>query len=503
MTALDHASRTIAVPARTPLPLWAVGLGVAGASVSAVGLGTPSYWGDEAASVMSASRPLWSLWAELAHIDAVHGLYYLALHFWIEAFGTSEAATRLPSVIAAGFAIAGTVVLGTELLGLRRGIIAGVIVAVLPELTRMAIETRSYAFAIAAAVWLTWLLVRMVRRRESRRWVWMGYAVATALSIYLFLYLAFMLLVAVVVVLVEHPPRSVVRSWARAIVVVAVVTAPFVVVAIGEQQQIAFLANRDYVTFNNIVVRQWFGHPLAATLGWSLILVGFALTLAGRHVLGMTEMRAMGIIAGWLVAPTLLLVVGNAVHPMYNMRYVAFCVPAVAMAVAVGIDRLADLARVPSLRKGLVVVLIGAVLAACVPSYLGQRTPYSKDGGSDLRLIATTIDAHAKAGDAVVFDSSVVPRRKPRLALDLYPNDFAGLTDVALLTSYVDRQSLWDRVSTVDSAVEPLLGHLTVWAVESNHSASTDLEALERIGYTVVDTLPLHRTTIYELRRAL
>ena len=77
---------------------WA--LGIVGAVVGFAGSWIPSYWGDEAASVMSAERS-WSSLAELlGNIDAVHGLYYALLRVWVGAFGTAEVATRLPSAIA-------------------------------------------------------------------------------------------------------------------------------------------------------------------------------------------------------------------------------------------------------------------------------------------------------------------------------------------------------------------------------------------------------------------
>ena len=96
------------LPARGPL-LPAALLGLLGILVSAFGSWQPSYWGDEAASVMSAERSLSSLFRMLGNVDAVHGAYYLILHFWIQAFGATEFSTRLPSAIAIGNAISGTV----------------------------------------------------------------------------------------------------------------------------------------------------------------------------------------------------------------------------------------------------------------------------------------------------------------------------------------------------------------------------------------------------------
>ncbi|MES2171124.1 MAG: hypothetical protein V4479_10465, partial [Actinomycetota bacterium] len=56
----------------TPVPrLLAIVLGTAGALVSFAGSWIPSFWGDEAATVVSAERPLSALWAELGRVDAV------------------------------------------------------------------------------------------------------------------------------------------------------------------------------------------------------------------------------------------------------------------------------------------------------------------------------------------------------------------------------------------------------------------------------------------------
>jgi len=157
-------------------------IGAVGGAVAFIGAGKPVVLGDEAASVMSAERSLPSLFAELGASTPFTACTTCSCSFWIGAFGTSEAVVRFPSAVAAGFAIAGTVALGRRLLGTTGGILAGAVIAVLPEFTRMAIEARSYAFSIALAVWLTWLLVVLVRRHETRKRLWLIYAVGAALG---------------------------------------------------------------------------------------------------------------------------------------------------------------------------------------------------------------------------------------------------------------------------------------------------------------------------------
>ena len=174
--------------ARPPVRL-AVLLGLLAAAISAVGSWIPSFWGDEAASVMSAQRPLPSLFHMVGHIDAVHGLYYLGLHFWIDLFGASPFSTRLPSALAVGAMVAGVVLL-VDRLGTRRlAVIAGIVAAVLPRVTSMGTESRSYAIGAALAVWSTWALVRIVTsRHRASRADWVVYGVLAGAGVGVFVY---------------------------------------------------------------------------------------------------------------------------------------------------------------------------------------------------------------------------------------------------------------------------------------------------------------------------
>ena len=124
----------------------------------------PSYWYDEAATVFASQRRLPDLWRLLDHQDAVHGLYYLGMHFWFRLVGESEFTARLPSAIAVGVAAAGVVVLGRELANPRVGLLAGLAFAILPRVTWAAVEVRSFAATTTAAVWLTVAMLVAVRR---------------------------------------------------------------------------------------------------------------------------------------------------------------------------------------------------------------------------------------------------------------------------------------------------------------------------------------------------
>jgi mannosyltransferase len=475
-------------------------VGVFAAAVSFAGSWNPSFWGDEAASIMSAERPLPSLFAMLRTVDAVHGLYYLFLHGWIQLFGASELSTRLPSAIGGGLAASGTVVLGRMLFDARIGLIAGLVFAALPRVTYMGAEARSYALATALGVWLTVFFIRLLRRRVVAPLPWLLYSLGFALAIYSFLYLVFLGLIHAVVLLGFHRDRALVRRWFGAVCLALVIASPVVVFDLAERHQVAFLGSRPKFSPALVFVTQWFGNPWLAALCWAVIALAVA---AGVHAWrgsgGLPLPRAAGtaLVAAWVVLPTLLLELGNAaVAPMYTTRYLSFCTPAVALALAIGITALG--------RNWMRVAAVALLFGLATPSYLAQRGPYAKDAGSDWRQLSAVVGERAHPGDAIVFDRAVKPSRRPRSALHLYPSDYAGLLDVGLVTRYSDTSGLWDVTAPVSALDAPLKSARTVWAVEltpTDDREPLDVTDLERIGFRVASELPVHRSTVYELTR--
>lgn len=486
-------------------------LGLVGFLVSVAGSWQPSYWGDEAASVLSAERSLPSLFRMLGNVDAVHGIYYLLLHGWIDLFGSSEFATRLPSALCIGAATAGTFVLARMLINPRVAVIAALVFAVLPRVTYMGAEARSTALATLLGVFSAVLLVHIVRARPATAAItvarWAGYAALLAAGIGVFIYTALLIPVhALLVILLGRPRRrATVMAWASAAAAALILASPIIVWAIAQRNQVSFLARRAQASLLDAAVEQWFGVPALAVLAWLLIIVGCLVAFVPRFQnrragaqLDRAPRAELLILLAWLVVPSAALLIGtHLISPMYSYRYLSICAPAAAILVAVGIAGLRP-------RWAQVVTLL-LVVALAAPGYVAQRTDFAKDNGSDWRQTADILRAEARPRDAVVFDESTRPSRRPRLAMHLYPAAFVGLNDITLDRSYTDVDWLWDTTIPLAAATSRLAGTHRVWLLEnvgsSQTAAGTDLDVLQRAGFTVASSRTINRTILIEMTR--
>lgn len=361
-------------------------LGALAATVSLLGSWIPSFWGDEAASVMSAERPWPSLFRMFGHVDAVHGAYYTFLHGWVDLFGASEFSVRLPSALAIGAATAGLVILANHLAGRSTAIVAGLVFLILPSMTDMGSEARSYAFSAACAIWLSVLLLRLIATGDTRVLPWLGYGALFAVSMYVFLYLALMALVHAAILFaagvrpgaLRGPGaarrRALLTRWISAIGVGVLLAAPVLVYGIAQRDQISWIGRRPPVTLEVFFVDQWFRTGWLALAGWALI-VAFAAASAWaavsrRNRLGLSGARladagladagapdagladaaladvdaprvpSLATVASfWLVIPTGALILGDLlIGPIYTIRYTSFVAPAVALLMAAAID---------------------------------------------------------------------------------------------------------------------------------------------------------------------
>ena len=487
-----------------------VAVGLLAVLISAIGSWTPSLWGDEAASVLSATRPIGTLLPMLGHVDAVHGAYYLFLHGWIDLFGASAFSVRLPSALAIGLCAAGVTWLCARFGSLRFGIAAGVIAAILPRLSYAGEEARSYAFSAAVATAICVLLVEILRRPAPSPWWWAAYAAALAVGIVVFCYLALMAFAVGAAVAATPSARRMLRPWAIASGAAALAASPLLALAVLERDQVSFLGDRETLTPDAVLVQMWFGSPSVAIVGWVLILVaaiGLVIDLRRSRLAGERDapMRPETLALAWLVVPVGIVLLASAILPLYTSRYGTLAAPAAAILMAFGLRRLVRAAR-PGRTPILAGAAVLALLLTAAPEWASQRGPYAKND-SDWNDIATVIRVRAQPGDAIVFDETSRPSQRPRLALDTDPAAFATVSDPTLDVPFFRSSTWYSSVLTVPDAAA--LGRFDgvdrVWLVEYSAGGVADdwgIAGLRALGFRPVEWISGHRSAILLYARA-
>jgi len=479
----------------------AAGIAAVGFAGSFAGSWIPSLWGDEAASVLSATRPVPSLLAMVLHVDIVHAAYYLGLHMWVLLFGASPLSVRLPSALAAGVC-AGTVAwMGGRARSPRFAVAAGLFAAILPRLTYAGEEARSYSSDAALAALLCAIVLEIVlQRTTARRW-WIAYTAVLIVGTYAFLYLALMTLAVGVFLALRPATRIHLRRWLFCSLIAAVAALPLLVIAATQTRQIAYLAARNAASPEAVLVQMWFSAPLFALIGWALIVVAAVGMLRDARFPSRSRVGSLDLLAlAWLVIPMGLLVAVNPVLPGYTARYGTYAAPAAAVLMASGVTRLATIIDGARDRTIAGSVLVAVVLTAAVPAWAAQRTPFAKNQ-SDWNQIASVIHDDSRPGDAIVFDESTRPSRRPRLAMDTDPAAFAAVRDVTLSSPYADNRTWHDTTLGIDAAER--LGRFRnvqrIWLVEYRAGARVDSwgeASLRRLGFRLVGSVLDHRSVI-------
>jgi len=433
-------------------------------------IGGASLWRDEAYTKDAIARPFGQIFVLLGHQDAVHGAYYLLMHVVAAVLGTSATALRFPSlcamVIATGFVAAtgrraaaltlapdaGRNGRGLDVPALT-GLFSGLLFATAPYMTYYAQMARSYAIETMFAVIASYLLLRAW---PDGRWRWwLGYGAAVALT-GLFNIFGLLILAAHGVTLLLTDARGqagtgrrigrIPLRWLAAGSAVVIVLAPLLGLASRQQVQIAWLSKPTFKAMER----------LATDLAGSrqLILPFALLALGGLIAVCLADdwrpLNPGAIALPWLVVPPFVLVAASFVKPVYYVRYVEFCLPALSILAGAGLTGLIRLAAATPLGRRslgwrgmgplrlawLPAVLAGAVLAALLagPQHAIRQTAARPD---NLRLASAIVAAHEQPGDVVFY----LPATMHVLGTG-YPAPFDRLRDIALDKSAIASATL-------------------------------------------------------------
>ncbi|MET8833111.1 glycosyltransferase family 39 protein [Micromonospora sp. NPDC004540] len=434
--------------------------------VTLAGIGHAQPWRDELATWSAATRPVPDLVRLAGTIDAATGPYYLLMHGWTALAGTSPTALRLPSALAMTGAAALTARLGARLVGPRAGLLAGLLLAVLPATSRYGQEARPYALATLLAVLATLLLVGALRRPTWRRWT--GYAVAVAALGLLHLIALTLLAAHALVVLLatvrapataglDPPPdptgpggrRGVLWRWLVALLPAVVLVAPLVLLARGQRGR-----QLDWVR----LVRVDDLAALPGALAQSGVVGGLLLGLAA---LGAARLGRRALLPGAAVLlPVLLLFAAGTAVPLWVTRYLIFTVPFACLLAG------AALAGV-RLAPALAVVALAGLLGLPDQAALRRTHEWPRSAPVDYAGVARVVAEHGQPGDAIVYS----PRDSwlfPDLGL-AYHLGARRPRDVLVVRDQRQRADLW--AAECERPAECLAGVDRVWLVVTGRRA--------------------------------
>jgi mannosyltransferase len=477
-------------------PAWSL---IAGPAVTLAmmlwGLAAPAYWGDEADTVSAVSRSLPQLLRMLRHVDAVHGLYYLTLWPVARVLGTDEFATRLPSALAMAAAAVGIAAIARRLASARAALWAGLLFAAFPMISAQGHDARPYGMVAASAVLASYLLIRAVAD-PRRRW-FAGYGVSLVLLCYLELF-GLLLILAHAITLAglcrggghgsgAAPPRLVIRRWLITVVAALVAATPLGLYGWQQRAQIAWIARPDWHDVLSAATSLAGGPTaLAVVVGVLAVLGAVAGPPAGPGLARAAGLPRRPVLTGlgrltgqapgsagvgrtltwlalpWLALPPAMLLAASEIKPVYNFRYLVFCLPAVALLAGAGLAALTPgrtATRPGSSRALRWAGLAGAlaiIVALVAPTQLSIRVP-----GTGMRAVSQFLAARERPGDAVIYPGSGVP---PWYLA--YPDGLGRLRDIWMAESGPASARLYGVRVSLPVLEQREHGICRIWAAE-------------------------------------
>jgi mannosyltransferase len=439
------------------VPVWWLVPAAVTAAIVAHHAARPQLWRDEFATWQAATRTVPQIVALGHHIDAVTVPYYVFMHYWIARFGDSVLALRTPSIIAMTATAAVVAALGRRLYGAKAGLLGGLLVAVVPVVSRYAQEARAYSFAALFAAVATYLLVVALQR--SRWYAWVGYA-AAVLLLGLSHQVALLLLAAHLVAVVvecrrEHRLRAL--WWLLAVGVALAGLLPVALLGLGEQgTQLSWLSAARPIDLAQLPERL-FG---AAAIGGAVCALA-AVGLARGDRWGRTLWLSA------LLPIALLFLADQYVTPIFLGRYLVFATPLLCLLAG------RALAGVRWWLAG-VVVLVVALLG-----YPEQQSMRRSHSPFDYAGAAAVVRAGQRPGDGIVY----APRGGWQFTDEAFRYLLRGAVprDVLLYRDEAQRASLW--ATECPDPAPCLRGTPRVWTVSADN-----LETHRTAGAT--DQLP-------------
>ncbi|RZU50578.1 mannosyltransferase [Krasilnikovia cinnamomea] len=461
-------------------------------AVMLFGIGDRQLWRDEHATWWAASLS----WGDLRHlvgtVDVVLFPYYVLMHVWIGVFGASPTALRLPSALFMAVAAGLLALLGRRLFDAPSGVVAGLLLAVIPAISRYGQEARPYAMTLAATVAAALLLMRALEKPSPWRWVGYGLAVlwvACSHIVALMALAAHLVVVAAVLARAGARRRPILFGWPLAVGAALLIAAPLVLVGSRQGGQISWVPDPVWARVESFPASMFMSGAVAG----SIVVLGVA-ALALMHATPAPDRRPGLLLAVWAVLPPVVAYYTFDEFSLFYPRYLLFTVPAWVLAAGWALRRLAGSTR------ALVPVALAAVVALAAAGLPDQRFVRSDAVENEFAFAAAAryLGDHESPGDGVVYTGYRKTHRAFRYELEQ-----AGRpVPPEVLTEPPSGQPWsWQRRDRADP-VAALAGYQRVWLVSTNpdddilSSVPPAVRAALAQRYTVADTQTFHRMRV-------
>ena len=471
----------------------------------------PSFTRDEGATLAAVHRSFPQLVSMLGHVDVVHGAYYALIWVLVRIGGSGEFALRLPSAIAMAVAAAMVTLLGRRLVSSRAGLAAGLTFAFLPQVSWFAENAREGAVLTALGCVASYCLLRALTEDVTPgRWL-AAYGV-TLVALGLGNLFALLLVVAHAVTLAwsrraYRVGRGFVLGWAAAVAAALILVSPVAVVGYSQLHQIRWI--KPPTVSSLLSVERLVGDPLLFVLVLAIVAcavvvstrsaspgsAGAGSASTGSGSTGSASARSastradggsrpsvhwpaglLSMALPWLLLPPAILLTASVIHPVYNFRYIVYCIPAAALLIGAALAALGRYAG----PVALVVIVLGGL-----PSQLAERRADGHD--VDIRRADHLVARQERPGDALLNISDQAGSRKAtgeRTLEGAYPYGLARLRDISAGASPQQSATLGGTYASA-AVIRQRLTHVTrLWVVE--WTTPKPVPVLDGLGFRLI-----------------
>ncbi len=354
-----------------------------GLALRLVQLNFQPLWWDEGYSVFFATRDFSTMLARTA-IDIHPPLYYALLQFWIAAFGNSDVALRMLSVVIGVSAIPLLYLVARELFNTYVGIVAAFLIALAPLHIYYAQELRMYGLVTTLALASVALQLKLFNSQSAiRNSQIILYILVTTLALYTQYFAAFLIAAQIAVVLYlkfRAQWKIDLRAWVIMWLAVGALYLPWLFYAgpklfvyvtnkVGIEQYtrldpLTYLV-QHLTAFSIGHVSEWTWLAWGAIVFVIISAVGF---FAGRHYEigeGNSQFAIRNLLSAmYLFVPLALGFLVNLVYTFHPIRYerlLLFAAPFFLIYVACGIVALYERERPLGMLAGATLVVLCAV----------------------------------------------------------------------------------------------------------------------------------------------